>query len=368
MAAVTFGSARTQGLRASNRSRWLLSSVAALLVLGRAHAATPAPVEVKVVVVTMFEVGADEGDTAGEFQLWKERQKLTTRFAFAHFHDLFFNPKTGVLGVLTGEGTANSATAVMELGMDPRFDLTHAYWIVAGIAGVDPADASVGSAAWAEYVVDGDLAHEIDAREIPPDWRTGRFPLDSKRPYDPGAHPAPGQMFRLNPGLVDWAYQLTRHIELPDSPSLEKARALYTGYPNALKPPFVLKGDNLAAMTFWHGKLLNDWANEWVSYWTQGKGNFVTSAMEDTGTLVALNYLAGTKKVDKDRALVLRTASNYTMQPPGLTAAQNMARENEGYSGMEASVDSAYRVGSAVVDEILKNWKKYRDHLPAPAP
>ena len=26
---------------------------------------------------------------------------------------------------VTGEGTANSATAVMELGMDPRFDLSH---------------------------------------------------------------------------------------------------------------------------------------------------------------------------------------------------------------------------------------------------
>ena len=46
----------------------------------------------------------------------------------------------------------------MELGMDPRFDLSHAYWVVAGIAGVDPADASIGSAAWAEYLVDGDLA------------------------------------------------------------------------------------------------------------------------------------------------------------------------------------------------------------------
>jgi purine nucleoside permease len=55
----------------------------------------------------------------------------------------------------------------MGLGMDPRFDLTHAYWIVAAIAGVDPNKASVASAAWANYVVDGDLAYEIDAREIP---------------------------------------------------------------------------------------------------------------------------------------------------------------------------------------------------------
>ena len=33
-------------------------------------------IEVKVVVVTMFEIGSDSGDTAGEFQLWHERANL----------------------------------------------------------------------------------------------------------------------------------------------------------------------------------------------------------------------------------------------------------------------------------------------------
>jgi purine nucleoside permease len=326
------------------------------------------PVEVKVVVVTMFEIGADSGDKAGEFQLWHERQKLDVRYPFAHHHDLYFNPTTGVLGMVTGEGTANSATAVMELGMDPRFDLKHAYWLVAGIAGVDPEDASIGSAAWAQYVVDGDLAHEIDSREIPKDWSTGYFPLDSKKPYDPDARPAEGQVFKLNPGLVEWAYQLTRHVDLGDSPNLQRSRARYTGYPNAQKPPFVLKGDNLASMTFWHGKLLNEWANRWVSYWTHGQGNFVTTAMEDTGTLVALNYLSTAGKVDKERALVLRTASNYSMPPPGVTAADNLLKENEGYSGLDASVESAYRVGSTVLEELLKKWPTYRDHIPRSPP
>ena len=342
-------------------------AVLAALLVGAAMSpaiATDKPIEVKVVVVTMFEIGADSGDTAGEFQLWRARQKLDVRYPFAHHHDLFFNPATGVLGMVTGEGTANSATAVMELGMDPRFDLRHAYWLVDGIAGVDPEDASIGSAAWAQYVVDGDLAHEIDSREIPSDWTTGYFPLDSQKPYDPKARPAEGQVFELNPGFVEWAYQLTRGIDLGDSPSLQRSRARYKGYPNAQKPPFVLKGDNLASMTFWHGKLLNEWANRWVSYWTHGKGNFVTTAMEDTGTLVALTYLSTAGKADKDRVLVLRTASNYSMPPPGVTAAQNMAKENEGYSGLGASVESAYRVGSTVLEELLRKWPTYRDQLP----
>ena len=47
-------------------------------------------------------------------------------------------------------GKERGLGAIMALGLDPRFDFRNAYWLVAGIAGVDPADASLGSAAWAE--------------------------------------------------------------------------------------------------------------------------------------------------------------------------------------------------------------------------
>lgn len=328
-----------------------------------AHAAEP-PIEIKVVVVTMFEIGKDSGDTAGEFQLWHERQKLDEKMEFAHHHDLFLNRKTGVLGMVTGMGTANSATAVMALALDPRFDLSKAYWLVAGIAGVDPQDAPIGSAVWAEYLVDGDLAHEIDSREMPKEWTSGYFPLHSAGPNDPKAPRGLGEMFRLNADLTEWAYQLTRNVKLEDNDGLRSTRAKFKDHPNAQKPPHVLKGDNLAGMTFWHGKLLNDWANDWTRFWTEGKGNFVTSAMEDTGSYLSLSYVHPTGRVDKERMMVLRTASNYTMPPPGVTAAQHMRAENEGYSGLNDSVEAAYQVGSVVVDEIVKNWAKYRDHTP----
>jgi purine nucleoside permease len=48
-----------------------------------------------------------------------------------------------------------------------------------------------------------------------------------------------------------------------------------------------------------------------------------------------------------------------------VTAAENMQKENEGYSGLETSVESAYRVGSAVVEELLKKWSAYRDQMPS---
>ncbi len=353
--ALLLGLAMTVGLSACNTTPPTPVSQAA-----------PVPIPIRVVVVSMFEVGADSGDVAGEFQLWRERQKLDTRLPFTHsFHDLYLNPVTGVLGMVTGIGTAKSASAIMALGLDPRFDLSKAYWLVAGIAGIDPNDASVGSAAWAEYLVDADLAHEIDAREIPADWPTGYFARYTKKPYDPNKPAPTGEMFRLNPALTEWAYQLTKDIDLGDTATLQRVRAPYTGYPNAQKPPFVLKGDNLAGMTYWHGKLLNDWANGWVDYWSEGQGEFVTSAMEDTGTLQSLTYLDKSGKVDKNRVMVLRSGSNYTMQPPGVTAVDDLLRDHDGYDSLRPAVEAAYVVGARVVDDIVAHWDTYRTTLPA---
>jgi purine nucleoside permease len=327
------------------------------------------PIPVKVVVVTMFERGADTGDEPGELQYWVERNHLDQVIPFPQgFHDLRMN-RDGVLAVLTGVGTAKSAAAIMALGVDPRFDLTKAYWLVAGIAGMNPARGSLGSAAWAEWVVDGDLAREVDAREIPPDWKTGYLPLRGSVPYEQPKAPGEGEVYHLDPSLVEWAYQLTGHVPLADSAAMQTARNLYESS-NARRPPFVLKGDTLSSSTFWHGKLLNDWAVDWVRYQTGGKGDFVTTAMEDTGTLQSLTFLAKAGRADLKRVLVLRTASNFDLPPPGVTAAENLAQMKLGkrYVAYLPALEAAWRVGNAVVEELLRNWPKYRESPPAGTP
>ena len=327
-----------------------------------------APIEVKIVLVTMFERGADAGDEPGEFQLWNERRNLHQIFPFQGEHDLHFNPDSGILAVVTGAGTAKAAASVMALGMDRRFDFSKSYWLVAGIAGFDPADASLGSAAWATYLVDGDLSHEIDAREKPDDWEWGYIARHTKVPFDPNKPEPRGEVFVANGELAEWAYQLTKDVELPRDATVDEEAALYVNHPAARQPPSVMKGDNIAALTFWHGEILTAWANAWVDYWSDGNGEFVSSAMEDTGTYQSLHYLDKTGRVDVDRLMVLRTASNFTMPPPGVSAAENLLKENEGYLGIDLAVESAYRVGSVVIDELLDNWDTYKDQVPAATP
>src|SRR5258708_13548242 len=107
------------------------------------------PIQIRVVVVDMFERGEDTGGSPGEYQLWVEREHLDQIIPLpAGYHHMRLN-KDGVLGILTGVGTAKAAASVMAVGLDPRFDLSRAYWIIAGIGGGDPADVSLASPLWA---------------------------------------------------------------------------------------------------------------------------------------------------------------------------------------------------------------------------
>jgi purine nucleoside permease len=338
-------------------TRWL----AGLLLILSAAGAHAAGIPVKVVVIALFE---SEG-SPGEYHHWVERDHLDHVYPFPQgFHDLRMNDQ-GVLAILTGVGTARAAASIMALGLDPRFDLSKAYWLVAGIAGADPQDASLGSAVWAGWVVDGDLAYEIDAREIPPQWTTGYVPLGKRVPYE---QPRTGELaavFPLNSGLQEWAYEQTKAVKLDDSPELQAARSHYEGA-SAHRPPFVLKGDTLSSSTFWHGKLLDQWANNWVSYQTDSKGNYVTSAMEDSGVLQSLSFLHHAGRADLDRVMVLRTVSNYDQPPMGLTAAESLSANAEHhYSAFLPALEAAYRVGNVVVSEIVTNWDRYKDQIPS---
>lgn len=333
----------------------------------RAHSsASVAPIRVKVVVVNMFERGKDTGDAPGEYQFWVEREHLNQVFDLpAGFHHVRMN-KDGVLGIVTGEGAAKAAASIMALGLDPRFDLSKAYWIVAGIAGGDPADVSIGSSVWVRHVVDGDLAYEIDAREIPKNWPTGFIPFGRSSPYQKPTPSDEGNWYTLNPQLVAWAYQLTKGVQLPNSDITAAGRhyrASFVGFPNAQKSPFVAEGDEVSSSTFWHGTLMNRWANRWDRYFTGG--NYMVSAMEDSGTLQSLTFLDHASRVDLRRVLVLRTISDLDRQPPGETAVQSLQSMQGGkYPGYLAALDAAERVGDIVVRNIVANWPERETSVP----
>jgi purine nucleoside permease len=215
-------------------------------------------------------------------------------------------------------------------------------------------------------VIDGDIGYEIDAREIPADWPTGFVPLRKATPYEqPVKSPLDGEAYTLNQDLVEWAYQLTKNVALADTDKMRDTRTLYVGFPNAMKPPFVVRGDTMSGGTFWHGKKMDEWANAWTKYYTGGQGNFMVAAMEDSGTMQSLTFLSQAGRVDINRVLVLRTVSNFDREPPGQTPAEtlgNMAHGN--YPAFLPSVEAAERVGDKVVRDIVMHWDEREIKIP----
>jgi purine nucleoside permease len=174
-----------------------------------------------------------------------------------------------------------------------------------------------------------------------------------------------GEMYTLNSGLVGWAFHLTQGVPLADSDALRKSRARFTGFPNALKPPFVARGDVLSASTFWHGSKMDEWANAWTRYYTGGKGNYMVAAMEDSGTLQALTFLSQAGRVDLQRVLVLRTVSNYDREAPGVAAAESLQEMVSGnYSAYMPALEAAQSVGDKVVRDLVEHWAERESTIP----
>jgi len=123
----------------------------------------------------------------------------------------------------------------------------------------------------------------------------------------------------------------------------------------------VLKGEALGATRFWHGARRTQWAQDWVKLWTDGAGVFVMTDCEDQGILDVLDLYARTGRVDFQRVMVLRTASNYSRAPIG---APEFPRAFHG-EGAQAAFDSAYRVGSIVVRELTSRWDRYESSTPS---
>jgi purine nucleoside permease len=322
------------------------------------------PWPIRAVIVATFEVGADTGDTPGEFQFWAEREHLTEVVDFpGGVHPLRTNADHTILGMVSGTTLVNATASTMALGLDPRFDLTHAYWLINGIAGVDPQIASVGSAAWADYVV-GDVVREIDPREAPKEWPYGMFPTGSWAPNPTALKPTTwfgSNLYPLNAKLTAWAFAQTKDLKIADDPKAAEFRAEYTGFANAQKPPFVLIGTSFASDYYWHGEIMTQFARDWVKLQTGGKGNFAMTEMEDAGFMNALMRLNEMHRVDAQRVMVLRTGSNYTEQHAGETALQSIERP---YSGMRIALESAYLCGSTVLHTILAHWDSTYAKIP----
>ncbi len=188
-------------------------------------------------------------DRPGELYYWIKGLSLTKRINVeGAFQQVWSNADGSIVALKIGPNSLHPAVNVMALGLDKQFDFSQSYWLINGIAGTSPKNGTIGDIVWTDYVVNGDVAHEVDAREIPTEWPTGYFPAGTTKPYpqprvakqspdhvanwgESFHHNRLRTVFQLNKPLTQWAYKLTKDAKLPQTPAMQKVRAEYSQKP-----------------------------------------------------------------------------------------------------------------------------------------
>lgn len=332
----------------------MTSCLLGLTALG-AHAASAETIAPKVLVITMF---------APETAPWLEGRTLETRVAVPGLPEPapeVVCDAAGLCVMTTTMGYANAAASVSAVVFGDQFDLRKTYFLVAGIAGVDPSDATLGSALWARYVIDGGLRHDIDPRQVPEGWANGMLGLGAAAPGEKPTWGAGTEVYHLSDPLVDRALALTKDVDLADSPEAVAYRATYAT-DAARAAPVTKICDTVSMDTYWHGSMIAEGIEEWSKAVTDGAADYCTTQMEDNATLTALRRGADAGLLDFDRIAVLRTASNFDREAPGQTPVASLGAKSGGFG---PATTNAYRVGSAFADAVIADWPAWSEGLPA---
>jgi purine nucleoside permease len=311
---------------------------------------------VKVVIVTMF---------APEGKVWLDKlgpwDAIKVAGLSPDYPDVHCN-RDDVCVITTGMGHTNAAASMMALAFSERLDLRNAYFLVAGIAGIDPAQGTVGSAAWAKYLVDFGPQWELDAREKPARWPSGFIGINTKGPNEKPAPDYRTEVFALNATLADTAYAISRNVSLSDSDQARAARAKFN-YAPANRPPRVIQCDTLAGDTWWSGKYIGERARAWTRLLTDGRGVYCTTQQEDNATYEALKRAASVQRVDLSRVAVLRAGSDFDRPYKGQPAVDNLLNY-AAQGGFAPAIENLYRTGNPFVQEVVTHWDAWSKGVP----
>lgn len=175
------------------------------------------------------------------------------------------------------------------------------------------------------------------------------------------------EVFELNLDLRDIAIGFAKTATLNDSTAARNYRAHFAStnaYKAGSEPPSVIACDVATSDTYFSGKLLSEAFENTTKLFTNGTGEYCTTAQEDNATLEALLRGAVKHLVDFGRIIIMRTASDFDRPYIGESATSNLFVDQGGF---EPAIQNIYLAGVKVVEGILKGWEyKFKRGIKAP--
>jgi purine nucleoside permease len=262
--------------------------------------------------------------------------------------------------VLTmGRGKANAAASVSEAIYSGLFDFSKTYFLVVGLAAMDPTQGTVGSVAWASHVVDFGISWEIDARSLPSGWTTGYLGIGAMNPTQKPANSFGSEVYSLDTSLSQQAVSLATSIKLADDAAAQALRAHYSAAP-ANKPPTILQCDTTSTDTVWGGALLGARATAWTTL--MSGGTYCTSQQQDNATLTALTRGGSAGLLDSTRIAVLHAAWTFDRPYTGQSPYDALVNTSTSLQALAAS--NLVAASAPVVTDIVNRWTQWERGVP----
>lgn len=217
-----------------------------------------------------------------------------------------------VCQITLGEGEINAAASMMALVLSTSFNLRQTYFLIAGIAGVNPRHATLESVALSRFAVQVALQYEIDPRSLPANWTTGYIPFGRDYPFEYPSITYGTEVFEVNERLRDAAFALASRASLADDQVSRQYRARYAArgrnpHAAATRLPSVVKCDCTTSDVYFSGTRLSQAFEKTTELWTNGTGVYCMAAQEEAATLEVLVRGAIETLVDFSRIIIMRT-------------------------------------------------------------
>ena len=316
-----------------------------------------APIQPKVMLITMF---------GPEAQNWISHLHLTRKVPVpglsAEYPDVLCNTEAVCL-MTTGMGQTNATASTLALSLSSQFDLRKTYFLVAGIAGINPHYGTLGTPAWAHYLVEFGTQWELDSRDVPKEWPTGYLGINTQNPTQKPPLDYKTEVFELNPALQAKAYALSQNVALSESKESSAWRQHYP-YAPANQAPVVTRCDTLAGNTWFSGTRLSERAEVWTKLLTDNKGSYCTTQQEDNSTYEALLRASRMGRVDVQRLAVIRAGSDFDRPYPGYSEVDNLLKYAD-QGGFVPALENLYRAGNPLVQDITTHWAQWQKGVPA---
>ena len=309
-----------------------------------------APIEIKALILPKFEAGDLAGDFPGEAQYYYEAycqggEEYDIKGGMDQ-NKLFI--KDGIAMYITGMGKVNTALSLNAVLLDSRFDFSNTYVISTGCAGSAYEYGVMGDVFVITAVMDFDLGHHADIRDMAEGATTTWFHDPS---YDSSSHKI------LNPELMDKVYNLVKDVKIETT---EKTKAfMAAAFDNAewaIRDPQVLRGTGVSGDNYWKGP--HDHANVQLMVETyKCPDPYAVTEMEDVALGVVLDRLGML-----DKYIIIRDSVNMDMFMNGATPEslwdpthdETLASEDniEAADIFATAMENNFKVGKVIIDAI----------------